>query len=48
MTVLGADTENGEYAALLLKQNPAVSQLHLFGANTVVATAADLGHLDTR
>lgn len=47
VTILGSDTNVGEATALLLKQNPLISQLHVYGEDSV-ATAADLRHLDTR
>lgn len=47
VTILGSDTDVGEATALLLKQNPLISQLHVYGEDSV-ATAADLRHLDTR
>lgn len=48
VTVLGADTEAGEYTALLLKQNPLVSHVFLYGGNRVLGISADLKALDTR
>lgn len=47
VTILGSDTEVGEATALLLKQNPLITQLHIYGEDSI-ATAADLRHLDTR
>lgn len=47
VAILGSDTDAGESTALLLKQNPVISQLHVYGDDSV-ATAADLRHLDTR
>lgn len=47
VAILGSDTDAGEATALLLKQNPLIAQLNVYGEQSV-ATAADLRHLDTR
>lgn len=47
VTILGSDTDVGEATALLLKQNPLITQLHVYGEDSA-ATGADLRHLDTR
>ncbi|RZC41755.1 malate dehydrogenase, mitochondrial [Asbolus verrucosus] len=46
--VIGADTPGGQMTALLLKQNPAISALHLQGTSRVESMGVDLSHFDTR
>ncbi|KAF5291390.1 hypothetical protein FQR65_LT01700 [Abscondita terminalis] len=48
VAVLGADTLTGEMVAYLLKQNPIVSQIYLYGDSGVFGISADLRHFDTR
>ncbi|KAK5641786.1 hypothetical protein RI129_010333 [Pyrocoelia pectoralis] len=48
VAVLGADTATGELLSFLLKQNPIVSQIYLYGDIVVEGIAEDLRHMDTR
>ncbi|KAK4874158.1 hypothetical protein RN001_013518 [Aquatica leii] len=48
VAILGANTYTGEMLAYLLKQNPIVSQIYLFGDSSVFGISADLRHFDTR
>lgn len=48
VTILGGDSPTGEALAFLLKQNPLVSQIYLYGEGDVYGIAADLRHVDTR
>lgn len=48
VTVLGADSQVGETTCFLLKQNPMVSHINLYGDKKVVGISADLKHFDTR
>ncbi|XP_044253688.1 malate dehydrogenase, mitochondrial-like [Tribolium madens] len=46
--ILGADTLLGQSLAFLIKQNPAISGLHLQGTSKVESMSLDLNHFDTR
>ncbi|XP_018332493.1 malate dehydrogenase, mitochondrial-like [Agrilus planipennis] len=48
VAVLGADTPVGFYTTFLLKQNPLISHLYLFGSGRVICMADDLKSMDTK
>ncbi|KAF5270633.1 hypothetical protein FQA39_LY01371 [Lamprigera yunnana] len=48
VAVLGASTRTGEMLAYLLKQNPIISQIYLYGDQSVFGIGGDLKHFDTR
>lgn len=48
VSVIGADTKLGETTSFMLKQNPIVSRIFLFGKKKCKHIAADLNHMDTR
>ncbi|KAG5895772.1 hypothetical protein JTB14_001620 [Gonioctena quinquepunctata] len=49
VTILDAYCKIGRYLALLLKQNPHISELRLYDKNSkICAVAEDLSHIDTR
>ncbi|XP_065157818.1 malate dehydrogenase, mitochondrial-like [Atheta coriaria] len=48
VAVLGAQSTTGKALALLLKQNPLISQVYLHDFESTIGLAADLNHLDTQ
>ncbi|KAK9885319.1 hypothetical protein WA026_010812 [Henosepilachna vigintioctopunctata] len=48
VALIGADSKLGELTALLIKQNPLISSLHLQGGATIEGLKTDLSHIDTR
>lgn len=48
VALIGADSKIGELSAILMKQNPLISSLHLQGGDGVVGLCEDLSHIDTR